>query len=149
MLRLYCRYSTAATDTDENSEHERGPNVPVRFDPSGMYGPRLAMFDDPHQITKATWSKPFWNFGGQTKRYQIISQRRVKRVARISTTWFKSDKISKRLFGMAAWNRLSLSLPLLFSSLSNLLSFSKQKSGQKRGFACCVVAYHSKEDNFK
>ena len=45
----------------------------------------------------------------------------------LGTAWFKSDKTKKRLFGLAARNRLSLSLPLSFSPLSYFLSFSIQK----------------------
>ena len=37
------------------------------------------------------------------------------------------QNLKKRLFGLAARNRLSLSLPLSFSSSSYFLSFSKQK----------------------
>ena len=39
------------------------------------------------------------------------------------------QNLKKRLFGLAACNRLSLSLPFSFSSSSYLLSFSKQKLG--------------------
>ena len=63
-----------------------------------------------------------------TKRYLITSQTRVKRVSRIHhriILW--SDSQKRILFGLAARNRLSLSLPLSFSSSSYFLSFSKRK----------------------
>ena len=48
------------------------------------------------------------------------------------------QNLKKRLFGLAACNRLSLSLPLSLSSSSYFLSFSKQKS-VRNGFVCLFV----------
>ena len=63
-----------------------------------------------------------WSGGVSGERVWLSSARWL------GTAWFKSDKISKkRLFGFAASNRLSLSLPLPFSSSSSFLSFSIQK----------------------
>ena len=63
-----------------------------------------------------------------TKRYLITSQTRVKRVSRIHhRTILIRQNLQKRLFGLAARNRLSLSLPLSFSPSSSFLSFSIQK----------------------
>ena len=87
-----------------------------------------------------------------TKRYLITSQMRVQRVSWIhhrtflrmvrwcirltrltlvceviGTAWLKSDKVQKKkTLGLAAQNRLSLSLLFSFSSSSYLLSFSKK-----------------------
>ena len=63
----------------------------------------------------------FWFCRTWTKRYLITW------FAGSLIAWFKSDKIKKRLFGLAARKRLSLSLPLSFSPSSYFLSFSIQK----------------------
>ena len=51
----------------------------------------------------------------------------------LGTAWFKSDKISKKDFGLASRNRLSLSLPLSFSPSSSFLSQYKKQKGTKLG----------------
>ena len=64
----------------------------------------------------------FWDFVG-LEPSGTTSQTRVKRVSRIH----RPTKSQKRLFRLAARNRLSLSLPLSFSSSSYFLSFSIRK----------------------
>ena len=63
-----------------------------------------------------------------TKRYLITSQTRVKHISRIHhRTIIKISKKKDFSGWRPAHNRLSLSLPLSFSSSSYFLSFSKQK----------------------